>query len=75
MCLIYCSRVHACDVLVCLCVLFVMSCVLSCVSVLVALCVVLCVSNNDAMCAGVWSVWCELFMLVCDCLVWLCVCL
>ena len=34
------------------------------------LCVVCVV--NDALCAVVWLVWCDLLMLVCDCLVWLC---
>ena len=38
----------------------------------VVMCFVLCVLVNGASCAVVWFVWCNLFMLVCECLVWLC---
>ena len=35
------------------------------------LCCFVCFVNN-ALCAVVWCVWRDVFMLVCDCLVWLC---
>ena len=40
--------------------------VVLCVCVVVV-CFVLCVWVNDALCAVVWFVWCNVFMLVCEC--------